>query len=199
MKINVKSGLISGLAEYTADTIDHAVAVINGEDVTIDDVAATSEGAVVTISFSPVASGRMTGVNVFDDDDVELVGGAVDMNVLAGQQVKMTVSFADLEQSDIRYTQQPVMDETLVNSVNWALVAQFDATYFDTIEISASGISLKIWDYDDHETALFQRDFPSVGETVKVKVTDEMRGILEFHVKGSGVINSAIAYKGEKV
>lgn len=197
MRLNISRGLVEGIANYTAEIIDYVTAVIDGVDTELSDIDIAVDGAVLRIGIEGI-EGHVSEIRAYDSEDAELFGGTVSVDLRPSQATVLAVSFADLEQSEIRYTQQPVMDETLVNSVNWALVAQFDATYFDTIEISASGISLKIWDYDDHTTAHFDKNFASM-EKVVVPVTDAMRGILEFHVKGSGVINSAIAYKGEKV
>ncbi len=199
MKINVMAGMMESMAEHAVDIVHSAVAKVGGTDVQLTGISADADGAVVKFSGIVETAGTMTELHVYDEDDRELFGGDVNMAVSAGQTVSFSVSFGNLEQSQIQYTQQDVIDgQVNVNTVNWALVAQFDATFFNTIEIEASGISLKIWDYDDHTTAHFDKNFASM-EKVVVPVTDAMRGILEFHVKGSGVINSAIAYKGEKV
>lgn len=198
MRLNISRGLVEGIANYTAEIIDYVTAVIDGVDTELSDIDIAVDGAVLRIGIEGI-EGHVSEIRAYDSEDAELFGGTVSVDLRPSQATVLAVSFADLEQSQIQYTQQDVIDgQVNVNTVNWSLVAQFDATFFNTIEIEASGISLKIWDYDDHTTAHFDKNFASM-EKVVVPVTDAMRGILEFHVKGSGVINSAIAYKGEKV
>lgn len=135
------------------------------------------------------------------DDEVLVTDNHNNITVVAGYEIAVSISFAPMKFSDVSpYTQQTVIyPGNAVESVIYVLISQFDGTYYDYLEITASGVTVRVWDYDDPHAVHFEADFPTDGITRTLKITDQMRGPLEIHAKGNGVIDGAILYKGIKL
>lgn len=84
-----------------------------------------------------------------------------------------------------------------IDKTEYVLIAKADSYPYDYISITAKGITLKIWNYDDASVVWYENDFGTESQTFKIPITHENKGLIEFQVKGKGEITELFLCKGD--
>ncbi|MEE0937738.1 MAG: hypothetical protein UIG52_06875 [Bacteroidales bacterium] len=134
-----------------------------------------------------------------ENEEKIIVKGKTDKGYSAQAYLGIKIDFVNALSSDSLVCNPLITTDFKIeiDKTEYVLIAKADSYPYDYISITAKGITLKIWNYEDASVVWYENDFGTESQTFKIPITHENKGLIEFQVKGKGEITELVLCKGD--